>query len=72
MKYTFFFHYNKPASQKLGKPQLSVHYRDVCHIVDGVDCKVAIKSRNRSTQPRCVMSGRAESVHIENGVALIS
>ena len=72
MRYAFFFHYNKPASKSAGRPQLSVHYRDQCLIVDGVVCSVPIASRNRKTQPRCVMAGRAESVQVNGGIAHIS
>lgn len=72
MKRVFFFHYNKPASRIAGSPRLSLHYRDACHIVESVDCQVPIKSRNRKTQPHCVMSGRASKVEVTNGVALIS
>lgn len=69
--YSFFFHYNKPASMAAGYPKLSVHYRDACHIVDGIECKVAIKSRNKKTQPRCVMSGRAKELTIEDGIVVL-
>jgi hypothetical protein len=68
----FFFHYNKPASQSAGEPRLTVHFRDTCHIVSSIECRVPIKSRNRRTQPRCVMSGRASTVTIRKGVALIT
>lgn len=71
MKHAFFFHYNKPASQAAKAPRLSIHYRGACHIVDGVECQVPIRSRNRKTQPRCVMAGRAGSVTVTNGQAVI-
>lgn len=58
-KYSFFFHYNKPASLKFGSNKLSIHFKDTCYIVDGIKCDVAIQSRNKKTQPRCVMSGKA-------------
>lgn len=71
MKRAFFFHYNKPASQAAGCPRLSVHYRGACHIVHEVDCGVPIKSRNRKTQPRCVMAGKCSDILFFDGVAVI-
>jgi hypothetical protein len=68
----FFFHYNKPVSMSAGEPRLSVHFRDTCMIVKAIECAVPIKSRNRRTQPRCVMSGRAREVTVKNGIALIT
>jgi hypothetical protein len=67
----FYFHYNKPASLSAGRPQLSVHFAGTCYIVDGVDCRVPTWSRNRRTQPRCVIAGRALSVTLEGGRAVI-
>jgi hypothetical protein len=67
----FYFHYNKPASAAAGAPRLSVHFAGVCHIVNGVDCRVPTWSRNRRTQPRCVIAGRARSVTLEGGRAEI-
>lgn len=72
MKRSFFFHYNKPASQSAGEPRLSVHFRGSCLIVKGVECKVPVTSRNRRTQPRCVMAGRASAITVTpEHVALI-
>lgn len=61
-KYSFFFHYNKPASQKAGSPKMSVHYRGVCHVVDHVVSHVGCESKYRKQQPHCVMSGQASNV----------
>jgi hypothetical protein len=41
----FYFHYNKPASLSAGEPRMSIHYRDQCLIVKGVECRVPVKSR---------------------------
>jgi hypothetical protein len=65
------FHYNKPASLAAGANRLTVHFRGVCHIVEGVDCEVPIKSHNNRIQPRCVMKGNAKEVAIVNGIAHI-
>jgi len=62
--YTFFFHYNKPLSQQRGRNVLSLHFKDTCHFVEGLSCNVPIATRNRKTQPRCVMSGRARSIEL--------
>lgn len=64
MKRSFFFHYNKPASLAAGEPRLSVHFKGACLIVKGVECRAPVASRNRRTQPRCVMAGKARGVHV--------
>ena len=68
--YAFFFHYNKPASLQAKRNKLTVHYRGVCHIVDGVELHgLDIKSRDRTKQPRCVLAGRAGELQIIDGIA---
>lgn len=69
---TFFYHYNKPASMTAGKPKLSVHFKDTCHIVDHIKCGVPCFTHHRKIQPRCIMKGKAHEVVIEDGVATIS
>lgn len=69
--YSFFFHFNKPASQREGKVQVSVHYKDTCHIVDNVECKVHCEGRISKRQPRFAMRGKAERVTIKNNIAVI-
>ncbi len=68
----FFFHYNKPASQAAKEPRLTVHFRGQCLSVGAIKCLVPIESKNRKTQPRCVMAGRANDVRVINNVATIS
>lgn len=68
----FFFHYNKPASLKAGKVQISLHYSNTCHILDNVECRVSTKGKIRKTAPRFVMTGRASDFSFENGVVTIS
>lgn len=63
-KFTFFFHYNKPLSQKWGRNILSVHWQGVCQFVEGLHCNVPIATRNRKTQPRCVMTGKATNIEL--------
>lgn len=62
--FAFFFHYNKPMSQKWGKNILSIHWQDTCHFVEGLRCNVPVATRNRKTQPRCIMSGKAHQIEI--------
>lgn len=57
-KYSFYFHYNKPASKKAGKNILSIHYRGACHTVNNIECKVPISTKHRKRQPHCVLVGR--------------
>lgn len=63
--YSFYFHYNKPASRAAGKPVLSVHYRGKCYMVDFVRCEVPIESKNNKRQPFCVMTGKSQNLTIE-------
>lgn len=67
----FFYHYNKPASQKAGKPRLSLHYNKTCFIVDKIICKVPTYSHNQNKQPHCIIKGKAKQVKILDGVAEI-
>lgn len=67
----FFFHYNKPASKKAGKPQISVHYGGGCYIVDNVDVRVKTKGRVRKRQPYFVMVGDAEHLTYHDGTLVI-
>lgn len=64
-KYSFFYHYNKPASRAAGRPQLSIHYRGQCYIVDEVQCAVPTRSRVRATQPHIVICGKG-TLRVEN------
>ena len=57
-KYSFFYHYNKPASRVAGRPQLSIYYRGQCHIVDAVELRVNTWSKVRKTQPHVVICGK--------------
>lgn len=68
----FFYHYNKPMSQRRGKPVISVHYKNQCLMVDNIVCDVKTWGHIRTTQPRFVVKGKATSVEIKDGVAYIS
>ncbi len=68
----FFYHYNKPASKKAGKPKLTIHSKKTCNLVDGVVCSVKTWSHNRKTQPHVVIKGSAAEIIIKNRIAYIS
>jgi hypothetical protein len=71
--HSFWFHYNKPASQKAGKPQISLHFMKQCHIVDNIICGVPTRGRVQSKrQPQFVMVGRCDTINLEGGVAHVS
>jgi len=72
MKSSFWFHYNKPASSKAGKPQITIHYKKSCIVIDNIICKVPIMGRIRKQQPRWVVAGKANDIKFENNVAIIS
>jgi len=72
MKYSFFYHYNKPASRQQGKPVISVHYKGVCLMVNNLVCGVPTKGRINKRQPFFVMTGKAKDVVVKDNVAYIS
>ena len=67
----FFFHFNKPESAKKGKPQISIHFAGVCHIVDNLQVSVSTYGRIRNKQPRFVMTGYASCLVINGGEAIL-
>lgn len=67
----FFFHFNKPASQRAGKPQISLHYKGACHIVDNLVCNVPTWGRLSKRQPRFVMVGDAAEIQLDNDAAYV-
>lgn len=68
----FWFHYNKPVSLTAGRPQISVHYRGRCHIVDNIECRVTTRGRVRKKQPRFVVAGVCRNMSVVDGVAIIT
>lgn len=67
----FFFHYNKPASLKRGRPVLSLHFDRRCHLVEGLECHVTTRSKSRATSPRVVIEGYAKFIGISDDFAII-
>jgi hypothetical protein len=69
---SFYFHFNKPSTQRAGSVKISVHYNDTCHIVDNVVCKVPTLGKINTRQPRFVMRGKCTKFAIKQGIAYIS
>lgn len=65
-KYTFFYHYNKPASRAAGKNKLTIHWRGKCILVDKIFCFVESRTVDRKSQPHCVIKGQAEILELTN------
>ena len=72
MKKVFWFHYNKPESNKMGKPQINIHYNKSCIFVDNLIINVPTAGRLRKTQPRWVVAGKAKEIIFKDGVATIN
>lgn len=68
----FYFHYHKALSKKLGKPQLSLHFKKQCHFVDKIYCGVKTYSHNNKCQPHVVIKGDAREIEILDGCASIN
>lgn len=69
--YKFFFHYNKPQSKLKKRPQISVHYRGKCMIVDTLRCLVPTYGRISKRQPFFSMAGLAEKIVIDQENAAV-
>lgn len=65
----FFFHYNKPLSQKLKRPVASIHYGSTCLFVEDVILYAIagkfVSTRRRTRQPRWVVQGKMVSLEVE-------
>jgi hypothetical protein len=68
----FWFHYNKPLSRQHNRNFLTIHFKGACHFVTGLICNVPIATRDRKSQPRCVMAGDAANITITDGIATIN
>lgn len=69
----FWFHYNKPASVKAGRPQITIHYKKACHVVDNLVCNVVTQGHIRKgEQPNFVIKGKCRGFEIKDQVAYIS
>jgi len=70
--YTFFFHYNKPESKKVGKPQITVHYKGVCHLCDNIIVNVPTFGCLRKNQPMFIIKGSCKEMIFNNGIITIN
>lgn len=69
----FFFHYNKPESQRQGKPIITLHFNKSCYLVENIECQVPTFGRIRiNKQPHFVMVGKALNIQVINNVAKIT
>ncbi len=68
----FFYHYNKPSSKKAGKPQISLHFKQTCYIVDNIVVGVPTAGRINKRQPYFVMVGNAATIEFKDNIAYIT
>jgi hypothetical protein len=71
-KKRFFFHYNKPESQRRGKPQISVHINKQCIITDNIEVLVPTEGKVNKRQPYFVMQGWANEINQSQDRVIIS
>ena len=60
--YRFWYHYNKPLSKRMGRPTMTVHFKDRCIYADNIICHVPTETHQRKRQPRMVVRGFAKTV----------
>jgi hypothetical protein len=60
--YRFWYHYNKPLSKKMGKPIMTVHYRDKCYATEKIVCNAATETHRRKRQPFMVVRGWTKDI----------
>lgn len=71
-KIKFFYHYNKPQTQRNGYPTISIHFNNACHFVKGISVEVPTLSKINNGQPRFVMVGSANKIKIKKSIAYIT
>jgi len=71
MAYRFFYHFNKPMTQKTGEVIWSVHFRQTCYMVKNIQCQVPTNTKTNRIQPRGVVQGFCKEVIIQNDTAII-
>jgi hypothetical protein len=65
--YGFKFYYNKSESNRLGKPQINLIWRNETYIVDNIECNVPVWSETKKMY--FTLNGRAKSMKIIDGIA---
>lgn len=72
--YKAIMHFNKPGASR-GTPW-TVHYRGVCHIVSGIECKVQMVSEwkpHLKTNPRAFFTAQVSNLEInDDNIAVLS
>lgn len=58
-------------SRDAGKPQISLHYKKQCIILDNIECHVPTYGKINTSQPYFVMRGRANKITIHNNVGKV-
>jgi hypothetical protein len=66
----FWFHFNRPETQRQGRPVMTVHYKGACHFVRHIACEVPLTTRERNSQPHVVMAGKG-AIEFSNDTAYI-
>jgi hypothetical protein len=72
MSYRFFYHFNKPMTQKTGKVFWSIHYRQTCYYVNNIECLVPTNTKENPRQPKAVVQGFCKEILIQDGTAIIT
>ena len=60
--YRFWYHYNKPLSKRMGRPTMTVHFKDSCINGHKIICHPSTETHERKAQPRMVVRGFAKTV----------
>jgi len=71
-QYVFYLHYNKTASNKNRKPQITVHYRNVKYTVNNIHCNTVIFSVVKEYEPKCILKGKVNNFNVMDNVAYMS
>lgn len=58
-------------SNKKGKPVITLHYKNKCHMVDNVICHVPTWGHVNKSQPRFVVKGKSSNIEIKDDIAHI-
>lgn len=67
----FFYHFNKPMTQKTGEVMWSIHFRNKCYFVKDISCMVPTVTKTNKKQPKGVVQGFCKEVLIKESVAII-
>ena len=68
---SFYYHFNKPKSQQIGKICMSVHFNKTCYFTEHVVCEVPCRTKHNKRQPLLVMAGKCREVVVEGNTITI-